>query len=300
VHVIGSGEIAACCALRGMAVSLQAGSPDKLTQAMKEAGQFLEKKLRDPLALSAAKARLLADLAGNGIADADVVIEAISENLETKQAWLKVVELQIKPGALLASHPASLCLEDFATVLQQPQRLVGLHFVTPLASSPLVEVVESGDCDPAALSAACAFVRQIDKLPLPLKSAPGLLVNAVLQAYLQEALRVEEAGNSPQAIDAAMLAFGMPVGPFALIDRMRRDHPLLRRLDTPVPKTEAGLASGDNIAEKLVNSLVDRTKLLVAEGVVADADLADAGVIFATGFAPFTGGPLHYSRTKSG
>jgi 3-hydroxyacyl-CoA dehydrogenase/enoyl-CoA hydratase/3-hydroxybutyryl-CoA epimerase len=207
---------------------------------------------------------------------------------------LQAIEARSKPGALLISSPASLRLEDLAAVLQQPERLVGLHFVEPLAITPLVEVVETQFCDPQVLSAACAFVRQIDKLPLPLKSSPGLLVAAVLQAYLQEALCVVREGVAAETVDAAMLAFGMPVGPFTLIDRMGRDHPLLRQLESPMAEK-----APTDIAARLLKALLERTELLVAEGVVADADLADAGVIFATGFAPFTGGPLNYSRAKN-
>jgi 3-hydroxyacyl-CoA dehydrogenase/enoyl-CoA hydratase/3-hydroxybutyryl-CoA epimerase len=294
VHVIGCGEIAAWCALRGLTVSLQDLSQDRLTQAIEKAGRFLEMKLRDPATLVAAKARLMPDLAGNGIADADVVIEATTESLEGKQALLQAIAPRMKPGALLATNTASLRLEDLANVLPQPQRLVGIHFVEPLAITPLVEVAATEQTDPQVLSAACTFVRQIDKLPLPLKSSPGLLVDAVLQAYLQEALRMVEEGVAPETVDAAMLAFGMSVGPFALIDRMGRDHPLLRPLESPrIEKAPA------DIAARLLKALVERIELLVAEGVVADADLADAGVIFATGFAPFTGGPLNYSRAKN-
>lgn len=294
VHVIGDGDIAAWCALRGLSVSLQDLSQERLTQASEEASKFLEKKLRDPAALLAAKARITRDLSGNAIADADVVIEATTELLDAKQAQLQAIAPRMKAGALLVSNTASLRLEDLADVLPQPQRLVGIHFVKPLAITPLVEVLATEQTDPQVLSAACAFVRQIDKLPLPVKSSPGLLVDTVLQAYLQEALRVEGEGVAPETVDAAMLAFGMQVGPFALIERMGRDHPLLRAGGTP--KAEKVPAE---IATRLVKALVERTELLVADGIVADADLADAGVIFATGFAPFTGGPLHYSRTKS-
>jgi 3-hydroxyacyl-CoA dehydrogenase/enoyl-CoA hydratase/3-hydroxybutyryl-CoA epimerase len=88
---------------------------------------------------------------------------------------------------------------------------------------PLVEVVEAEGADPAAVQAACAFVKQIDKLPLPVKSAPGFLVNAVLAPYMLAAMRAVDEGVSPETVDEAMLAFGMPMGPIELIDTVGLD-----------------------------------------------------------------------------
>jgi 3-hydroxyacyl-CoA dehydrogenase/enoyl-CoA hydratase/3-hydroxybutyryl-CoA epimerase len=103
----------------------------------------------------------------------------------------------MKPGAMLATNTSSLKLEDLRTVLQKPERLVGIHFFNPVAMMPLVEVVEAKGADPAVVQAACAFVRQIDKLPLPVKSEPGFLVNAVLAPYMLEAMRCGRRGNQP-------------------------------------------------------------------------------------------------------
>ncbi len=332
VHVIGAGvmggDIAAWCALRGLTVTLQDQSLERMGPALQRAFQLFTHKLRDPLQVRAAFDRLIPDVQGDGVPHADVVIEAIFEDVAAKHALFSSVEPRLKPGALLATNTSSLKLEDLRTVLQQPQRLLGIHFFNPVAQMPLVEVVSAADTDPAAIQAACAFVRQLDKLPLPVKSAPGFLVNAVLSPYMLAAMQVVDEGQSPETVDEAMQAFGMPMGPMELADTVGLDIAMAvgRELSggaaTPhclqarVEQRQLGKKTGQGfytwvsgqaqknppgpvpagLAQRLVQPLVERTEALVAEGVVADADLADAGVIFGTGFAPFTGGPLHWKR----
>ncbi|WP_374344513.1 3-hydroxyacyl-CoA dehydrogenase NAD-binding domain-containing protein [Azonexus sp.] len=333
VHVIGAGvmggDIAAWCALRGLRVTLQDQDIGRIAPAIQRAAKLFTRKLRDPLLARAAFDRLIPDPEGQGVAHADVVIEAIFENTDAKHALFRQLEPRLKPGAVLASNTSSLKLEDLRTVLQRPERLVGIHFFNPVAMMPLVEVVAAEGADPAALQAACAFVRQIDKLPLPVRSAPGFLVNAVLAPYMLAALRAVDDGIAPETVDAALLAFGMPMGPVELVDTVGLDVALAagRQLadGAEAPRCLAGrVAAGQlgkksgrgfydwssgkpakaaagavpaGLAEKLVRPLVDRTQALVDAGIVADADLADAGVIFGTGFAPFTGGPLNHRRT---
>ncbi len=334
VHLIGAGvmggDIAAWCALRGMTVTLQDQSLERMGPALQRANKLFTRRLRDPLKARAAFDRLIPDVNGDGVAHADVVIEAIFENVEAKHALFKALEPRLKPGAVLATNTSSLKLEDLRTVLQQPERLVGIHFFNPVAMMPLVEVVEAEGADPDAVQAACAFVRQIDKLPLPVKSAPGFLVNAVLAPYMLAAMRAVDEGISPETVDEAMLAFGMPMGPIELVDTVGLDIALAagqqlaggaaapRCLLARVEKNQLGKKSAQGfyawadgkankgsagavpagLAERLVKPLIDRVEQLVADGIVADADLADAGVIFGTGFAPFTGGPLNFRKNK--
>jgi 3-hydroxyacyl-CoA dehydrogenase len=277
----------------------------------------------------AAADRLIPDPAGDGVAHADVVIEAIFENVEAKHALFRTLEPRMKQDAVLATNTSSLRLEDLRPVLQRPERLVAIHFFNPVSMMPLVEVVEAEGADPAAVQAACAFVKQIDKLPLPVKSAPGFLVNAVLAPYMLAAMQAVDEGIAPEVVDEAMLAFGMPMGPIELIDTVGLDIAMAagkqlaggaeapKCLLSRVEKNMLGKKSGQGfydwssgkaakgqagaipvgLAQRLVKPLLDRTERLVADGVVYDADLADAGVIFGTGFAPFTGGPLNYRAT---
>lgn len=334
VHVIGAGvmggDIAAWCALRGMTVTLQDQTLERISPAMKRAHTLFSKKLREPLKVRAAYDRLIPDPQGDGVPHADVIIEAIFENVEAKHALFRSLEPRMKPQAVLATNTSSLRLEDLRTVLARPERLVGIHFFNPVAMMPLVEVVEAEGADPAAVQAACAFVKQIDKLPLPVKSAPGFLVNAVLAPYMLAAMRAVDEGVSPETVDEAMLAFGMPMGPIELVDTVGLDiamaagKQLAGGADAPkclldkVEQNMLGKKSGrgfydwtsgkaakgsagsvpDGLAERLVKPLIDRVEQLVADGVVADGELADGGVIFGTGFAPFTGGPLKYRSSQ--
>ncbi|HSG23738.1 MAG TPA: 3-hydroxyacyl-CoA dehydrogenase family protein, partial [Azonexus sp.] len=298
--------------------------------ALQRANKLFTRRLRDPLKARAAFDRLIPDVNGDGVAHADVVIEAIFENVEAKHALFKALEPRLKPGAVLATNTSSLKLEELRTVLEKPERLVGIHFFNPVAMMPLVEVVEAKGADPLVVQAACAFVRQIDKLPLPVRSEPGFLVNAVLAPYMLAAMAAVDAGISPETIDEAMLAFGMPMGLIELIDMVGLDIVLAagkqlaggaeppRCLQERVVQGQLGKKSGQGfyawaegkakkgaagvvppgLAEQLVTPLIDRVEQLVADGVVADADLADAGVIFGSGFAPFTGGPLNFRNKQ--
>ena len=335
VHVIGAGvmggDIAAWCALRGMTVTLQDQSLERMSPALQRAGKLFARRLRDPLLARDAFDRLIPDVNGDGVAHADVVIEAIFEDVAAKHTLFKALEPRMKAGAILATNTSSLKLEDLRTVLDKPERLVGIHFFNPVAMMPLVEVVAAQGADPAVVQAACAFVRQIDKLPLPVKSEPGFLVNAVLAPYMLAAMTAVDRGISPETIDEAMLDFGMPMGPIELIDTVGLDIAMAagkqlasgaeppRCLLERVNQGQLGKKSGQGfyvwadgkaskgsaavvpagLTEQLVTPLIDRVEQLVATGVVADAELADAGVIFGTGFAPFTGGPINFREAKN-
>ena len=337
VHVVGAGvmggDIAAWCALKGMTVTLQDQDMARIAPAVQRAAALYARRLKDPRLARAAFDRLIPDPAGGGVPLADVVIEAISEQPEAKRALYRSLEPRMKPGALLATNTSSLSLETLRTGLADPTRLIGIHFFNPVAKMPLVEVVHAEGDAGDALTRACAFVGQIDKLALPVKSAPGFLVNAVLAPYLLQAMRSVDDGVAPETVDAAMVAFGMPMGPLELADTVGLDiaraagdelaggaeppRCLAERLargdlgkksgkgfytwrdGKPVKQAGAAPAAAPaGLAERLIQPLVDATRQRVEAGVVADADLADAGVIFGTGFAPFTGGPLHYQRSN--
>ena len=334
VHVVGAGvmggDIAAECALRGMIVTLQDQTIERIAPAIARAAKRFERKFRgQPREVRFALDRLIPDPDGHGVARADVVIEAIFESLEAKRALLASVEARARPDALIASNTSSLRIADIAMALADPSRLVGVHFFNPVAMMPLVEVVRTAASGEEALVRAAAFVRKLDKLPLPVRDAPGFLVNAVLGPYMYEALRCVDEGIAPEAIDAALTAFGMPMGPIELIDTVGLDIAVaagkaLAGVEAVLPSAladkvaagqlgkksgqgfyrwEAGKARKavapavpEGLARRILAPLLAAADDCVARGVVADADLADAGVIFGTGFAPFTGGPLHHSR----
>ncbi|HET7671698.1 MAG TPA: 3-hydroxyacyl-CoA dehydrogenase NAD-binding domain-containing protein [Burkholderiales bacterium] len=331
VHVVGAGvmggDIAAICAMRGFTVTLQDTAPDRVAPAVKRAAQLFKRRLRDERRMRDAMDRLIPDVTGQGARQADVIIEAIFENLQAKRELFAKLESIAKPSAILATNTSSLKLADIATALKDPSRLVGIHFFNPVPLLQLVEVVQGNQTRPEIARQAAAFVRQIDKLPLPVKDAPGFLVNRVLGPYMQNAFKLIDEGVKPETLDAAMEEFGMPMGPAELADTVGLDICLhagksLAKDMTSVPrllatKVEAGQlgkksgqgiyrwqdgkpvkgqpdADDNSLIERLIDPYLMEAQRAVQEGIVADADLADAGLIFGTGFAPFRGGPLHY------
>jgi 3-hydroxyacyl-CoA dehydrogenase/enoyl-CoA hydratase/3-hydroxybutyryl-CoA epimerase len=261
------------------------------------------------------------------------VIEAIFENVEAKQDLFRALEPRLKRGALLATNTSSIRLEALREALGEPARLVGLHFFNPVAQMPLVEVIRAEGADDDAAAFALAFAKRIGKLPLPCSSAPGFVVNRVLMPYLMEAFRAGEDGIALVLIDRAATDFGMPMGPVELADTVGLDVCLsvaqvfarefgvevparLRamverkelgrksgrgfyewRKGKPVKPPAQGTASAD-LGDRLILPMLNESVACLREGVVADADLLDAGVIFGTGFAPFTGGPLNHARQR--
>jgi len=336
VHVIGAGlmggDIAAYCALRGLRVTLQDHSTEQMANAYARAHQLFNKKLRKPRLVQAAMDRLIIDPNGDGVASADVIIEAIFENLEAKQSVMSDVEKKAKPSAILATNTSSIPLDDISQAMADPARLVGIHFFNPVAKMELVEVVNSSKTTQEMNQKACAFVNQIGRLPLPVSSSPGFLVNRVLMPYLMECVQLLSEGYSAEVIDEAALSFGMMMGPVELADTVGMDVCLAVALNLTahfggaVPEklkqmVEAGKLgrksgegfyrykngkpmkakvkdnhSNDEIANRLILRMVNEAAACLREGVVADADLLDAGMIFGTGFAPFRGGPMHYAK----
>ena len=338
VHVIGAGvmggDIAAWCALRGYSVTLQDREPKFVAPAIKRAAKLYQGKLKEPRLVQAAMDRLVPDVDGRGAAQADVVIEAIYENADAKRALYASLETRMKPGALLATNTSSIRLEELSRDLAAPDRLVGLHFFNPVAKMPLLEVVHTDSTDARALEQALAFARHVDRLPLPAKSSPGFLVNRILMPYMMEAMLVAGEGVPLAAIDRAALDFGMPMGPIELADTVGLDvalsvskvfadafdmqvPPRLKQMvddghlgrksgrgfyaykdGKPVRDKSAADGAPTDLADRLIMPLLNEAVACLHEGVVADADLVDAGVIFGTGFAPFTGGPIHYARAR--
>jgi 3-hydroxyacyl-CoA dehydrogenase/enoyl-CoA hydratase/3-hydroxybutyryl-CoA epimerase len=331
LHVIGAGamggDIAAWAAFKGITVTLQDLAPERISPAVQRAHALYTKRLKQPHLVQAAFDRLIPDVKGDGVAKADLVIEAIVENAEIKRKLFAGIEPRMKEGAILATNTSSIPLQELSGVLARPERLVGLHFFNPVAMMMLVEIVEGPQTSPAVMQAGQAFARQIDKLPLPCRSAPGFLVNRVLSPYLMEAMLMLDEGVAGETIDAAARDFGMPMGPIELADMVGLDicwavGQELAKPGTPIPKrlqanieaknlgkkTGKGFytwtkgkpqkASGSGsvdlkpIADRLVLPALNEAVACLREAIVTDADLCDAGVIFGTGFAPHRGGPI--------
>jgi 3-hydroxyacyl-CoA dehydrogenase/enoyl-CoA hydratase/3-hydroxybutyryl-CoA epimerase len=338
VHVVGAGvmggDIAAWCALRGLNVTLQDREQKYIDPAIERASKLFSKRVRDDASRAETAKRLTADVAGDGAAEADLVIEAIFENLEAKQSLYKELEKKMKPGALLSTNTSSIRLEELRTVLAEPRRFIGLHFFNPVAMLPLVEVIRCEDTEQEAIDLGFAFTKGIGKLPLLCASSPGFVVNRILAPYMAEAMHLAEEGVPLKHIDAAAEEFGMPMGPVELADSVGldvvlhvskvlggiMDRPIPAQLTRMVEDGRLGRKSGNgfyrwedgkavkpqpesaavpaDIEDRLILPMVNEAVACLHEGVVSEADLLDAGVIFGTGFAPFRGGPLNYARER--
>ena len=335
VHVIGAGtmggDIAAWCALRGFYVSLQDQAPERIAPAIKRAYTLFKRKLKRPIKITEAMDRLMPDHTGIGVQQADIIIEAIFEDADVKRSLYEDIEPRMKPDAILATNTSSIPLEELASALAQPGRLVGLHFFNPVAKMQLVEVVTGQSTSTEVAAHAMNFTRQIDRLPLPVSSTPGFLVNRILMPYLMEAVILESEGVPAVLIDQAATRFGMPMGPVELADTVGLDvclhvagilaghfnEEVPERLKKLVAAGKLGKKSGagfytykkgkavkrrarggswnlEEITNRLVLRLLNESVSCLREQVVADRDLLDAGMIFGTGFAPFRGGPMHH------
>jgi len=227
VHVIGAGvmggDIAAWCALSGFTVTLQDKEAKFIAPAIKRAYDLFKNKLKETRKIQETFDRLIPDLQGYGISKADIIIEAIIEQPQAKQELFKFLEENAKPNAILATNTSGIPLSQIAQVMKDPSRIVGIHFFNPVAKMPLVEIVHDAQTAQSVLLKAANFARQIDKLPLIVKSAPGFLVNRVLMPYMLEALIILNEGVSPEVIDQAAVSFGMPMGPIELSDTVGLD-----------------------------------------------------------------------------
>ncbi len=227
VHVIGAGamggDIAAWCANQGLRATLADMKPEPIAGAVKRAADLFGKIIRKRTDVRDALDRLIPDLDGEGVRTADLIIEAVPEKLELKQKVYAGLEPRMKAGAILATNTSSIPLQDLRTTLEKPERLLGLHFFNPVSRLQLVEVVSHDGTDAQLLKEALAFVGAIDRLPLPVKSSPGFVVNRALTPYMLEAMVMLDANIDKTVIDAAAEKFGMPMGPIELADQVGLD-----------------------------------------------------------------------------
>ena len=336
VHVVGAGvmggDIAAWSAYKGFEVTLSDREQRFIDGALTRAQELFAKRVKDESKRPAVAARLKGDLAGDGAAQADLVIEAIIEKPEAKRELYDQVEPKMKPDALLTTNTSSIPLVELRDHIRRPAQFGGLHYFNPVALMPLVEIIRHDAMAAETEQRLAAFCKAIDKLPVPVAGTPGFLVNRVLFPYMLEAATAFAEGIPGPAIDKVAVKFGMPMGPIELIDTVGLDvaagvgAELAPFLGLSVPaalsgvepnkrgkKDGQGLYKWENgrarkpelpkdyqtpsdLEDRLILPLVNEAVACLHDGVVSDADLLDAGVIFGTGFAPFRGGPIQYIR----
>ncbi|MEO6925858.1 MAG: 3-hydroxyacyl-CoA dehydrogenase NAD-binding domain-containing protein [Rhodanobacter sp.] len=329
------GDIAAWAALKGFDVTLQDREMKFIQPALDRARKLYEKKLKTPEKIEEAMRRLRADVDGKGVVAADLAIEAIYENADAKESLYAIIEPQFQAEEILASNTSSIPLDELRKNLTAPQRFLGLHFFNPVAQMPLVEVVRHDKLDPVIEKRALAFCKAIGKLPVAVKGTPGFLVNRILMPYLLEAMRLYSEGVPGPVLDREAKKFGMPMGPIELADTVGLDvcasvgkelAPFLglelpsgmeERLEAgkrgkkdgqglyvwqdgkpQKPEVDKDYVTPPDLQDRMILLMINEAVACLAEGVVDDADLLDAGVIFGTGFAPFRGGPIQYVRSE--
>ncbi len=337
VHVVGAGvmggDIAAWSAYKGFEVTLQDREQRFIDAALARASELFAKKAKDEAKRQAVAARLKGDLEGDGVADADLVIEAIIEQPEAKRALYAELEPRMKPDALLTTNTSSIPLVELREHIARPAQFAGLHYFNPVALMPLVEIVHHDEMAAQTQQRLAAFCKKLDKLPVPVAGTPGFLVNRVLFPYMLEAMTAYAEGIPGPVLDKAAVKFGMPMGPIELIDTVGLDvaagvgaelAPFLvleipAGLSAPPEAGKRGKKDGqglypwengkpvkpevpgdyhapEDLQDRLILPMINEAVACLHDGVVSDADLLDGGVIFGTGFAPFRGGPIQYVR----
>ena len=334
LYVVGAGtmggDIAAVAAMSGLNVSLTDVDVSAIEGAIKRSGELFARRLKSSEKIDEATQRLKADPGGDDAANADLVIEAVAEKLSVKQAVFADLEKIIKPDAILATNTSAIPLENIATALDDPSRLIGLHFFNPVPVLPLVEVIWSLHSNQDLVTRGMQFAGQIGKMPIRCKSSPGFLVNRALLPYMFGAIEAVVSGENPEKIDQAMVDFGMPMGPIELSDQVGLDVCLdvgtvlgigsgaEKLLKSKCDDKKLGRKTGSgfydwsenravrsrqplepklskDIARRMLTPMVDECIKAVQEGVVDSSDDADAGMIFGTGFPGFRGGPINWT-----
>jgi len=328
-------EIAAWIAMQGKRVSVTDPDEDALGKMIQRAGEICKDAHKSSLATRDTLDRLMPDPRGYGVRTADLVIEAGPENPEIKAKIFADLSGQMKAGAILATNTSSLGLAGLTVHVPAKTHFAGLHFFNPVSKVPLIEVVSHADTGKATRDRLMGFCTAIDRLPVAVGDSPGFMVNRALMPYLLEALLLMDEGVSKTRIDRAALDFGMPMGPVTLADQVGLDicldvaESLNKTLDTPVAKIPSmlrekveagnlGRKSGQGfydwsdgspspdatespsaeLTDRMILPMLNACAECLRKGVVGSVDEGDAAMIFATGFAPFRGGPMQYARTR--
>lgn len=258
-----------------------------------------------------------------------LIVEAATENMEVKKKIFADLANRCAPDTILATNTSALSVTELAKSVRNPERVIGIHFFNPVRRMPLVEIITHAGNTPDVIATAVAFAQRIGKTPVVVKDSPGFVVNRILMPYLLEAVRMFEGGTPAEAIDDAMLEFGMPMGPLRLLDEIGLDvaaHvgktltaafpdrlPKTELLDRMVAEGKLGKKSGkgfydyatkqkphasadidSEIHERLALIISNEAKLCLDEGVAASASDIDLAMVLGTGYAPFRGGPLQY------
>src|SRR5207245_2276846 len=257
---MGSGIAGTAVAQAGVDVRMKDADLPRVAKGLAAAREILDDRLKRRRITRFEHARLVALLSGGdgyaGFGRAELVIEAVFEDLTVKQQVLKEVEGATRDTAVFASNTSTIPIARIAEAANRPERVIGMHFFSPVARMPLLEVIPSERTAPGVIGTAVAFGRRMGKTAIVVKDSPGFWINRILTPYMNEAGHLLSAGVAIDEIDHLMVGFGFPVGPITLLDEAAR---------------------------------------AVGEGVVRTPRDGDIGAIVGFGFPPFRGGPLRHA-----
>ena len=327
--------IAAWSAMKGKRVTLGDVDLKPLGNSVKAAAKMFDDNHLSGIETRDALDRLMPDPNGYGLSQADLVIEAAPEDIELKAKIYADAEARMKEGAILATNTSSLLLERLKDKVAHAEQFAGLHFFNPVSKMQVVEVVKHGSTSQDTHDRLLAFCGAIGRLPVDVEDYPGFLVNRALTPYLMEAMCLMDEGVDKEVIDSAAIRFGMPMGPVALADQVGLDiclhvaESLRGALDKPMPeisdrlqrkvemgntgkkagrgfyewsdgtpKPETEETGPDDLTDRLVLPMLDACVECLRKDIARSIDEVDGALIFATGFAPFRGGPMHYAKSR--
>ena len=335
------GGIAYQSALKGTPIKMKDIAQAGLDLGLNEANKLLAKRV-DRGRMSASQMGEILNaidptLTYAGFEDVDIVVEAVVENPKVKHAVLAEAEKHIDKDAVLASNTSTISITYLAEALERPENFCGMHFFNPVHAMPLVEVIRGEKTSDTAIARTVAYANKMGKKAVVVQDCPGFLVNRVLARYMLKAFQMHrERGLSKEALDQAVVDFGMPMGPVELADTVGLDVGLgvmstlgsaetaedAKVLQSYVEQGKLGKKSGEgfyqwkkgkpvkdreatagvnlkSLAEELMQPYFDECQACLDDGIVASLDDIDAGMVFGTGFAPFRGGPLYYLATQT-
>lgn len=221
------GGIAAVASAKGVSVRMKDVAHESILHGLKTANDLFSKDFkRKKINKAEYKKRIYRispTLQWTGFDHLPIVIEAVVEKMEIKKSVIQELEKHLPDYAIIASNTSSLSVSEMATVSKRPGQIVGMHFFNPVPLMPLVEVVRAEKTDPKTVVQTVAFGRQLGKTVIVVKDRPGFLINRILMPFLNECGHLREDGYSIAQVDRAATAFGMPMGPFRLMDEIGFD-----------------------------------------------------------------------------
>ncbi|WLI78971.1 fatty acid oxidation complex subunit alpha FadJ [Kosakonia sp. H02] len=225
--LMGGGIAFVTASKAGLPVRIKDINAKGINHALKHSLQELDKKVRRRYMKPAERDSQMAKISGSldyrGFAHRDLVIEAVFEDLALKQKMVSEVEANCAPHTIFASNTSSLPIGDIAANAARPEKVIGLHFFSPVEKMPLVEVIPHAGTDEQTIATTVKLAKKQGKTPIVVADKAGFYVNRILAPYISEAMRLLSEGEPIETIDQALVKFGFPVGPIQLLDEVGID-----------------------------------------------------------------------------